>query len=121
MTESSLRGLLFLLSLCVLVPASLSAERRSCDAYCSCFTPCAATCYWGSFLSNCGYAGPCTEQCNGLAAQPTGADFTPAAASPGVAWLSALEDARSPRRGDATAAPRAGRPAGRHPETKAKP
>src|SRR5206468_2925788 len=77
MKKCCVRILLLVLVLAALAPLSASAVRRDCDAYCSCFTPCASTCYWGSFLSNCGYAGPCTEQCNGTAAAPS-LDLPPA-------------------------------------------
>jgi len=77
MKKHGARTLLFVLLLAALAPVSASAERRFCDSYCSCFTPCASTCYWGSFLETCGVAGPCTEQCNGTAAKAPDPGLTP--------------------------------------------
>jgi hypothetical protein len=100
MKESATHALLLTLVLAAaLVPATASAERRCCEFYCTCSTPCAATCYWGLFLENCGVAGPCAEQCAGVAARPTGLRIVPAAsACSGLAsapqttpWLAELE------------------------------
>lgn len=94
-------ALLLVLVLAALAPVSASAARRDCDSYCSCFTPCASTCYWGFFLSNCAYAGPCTEQCNGTEAKAPDPALTSATlACPNLAtetapWLATPASAKA--------------------------